>query len=56
MTRGQGCDGAWLRPRDFMSRQRFVVLRQDFTELCHDRVFYVTTESSLDQRIYIATE
>ena len=51
MTRGSGCDGALLRPRDFMSRQKFVVLRQDFTELCRDRVFYVMTDSGLDQRI-----
>ena len=37
-TRGQRCDEAWLKPRNFVSRQRFVVSRQDFTELCHDRV------------------
>ena len=44
MTRGQGCNGAWLRLRDFMPRHKFVVSQQDFTELCRDRVFYVTTK------------
>ena len=34
-----------------MSRQKFVVSRLDFTELCHDKVFYVATDSSLDKRI-----
>ena len=48
--RGQGCDGAWLRPRDFVLRQRFVVSRQDFTELFRDRVFYVMTECGQYQR------
>ena len=51
MTRGQGCDGAWLRLRDFMSQHKFVVSRQDFTELCCNKVFYVTIESGLDQKI-----
>ena len=45
-----GCDGAWLRPRDFVSRQIVVMLQQDFTELCCDRVFYVTKECGQDQR------
>ena len=34
-----------------MSRQKIIVSRHDFIELFHDRVFYVATESSLDQRI-----
>ena len=31
-TRDQGCNRAWLRPRDFMSRHKFIVSRQDFIE------------------------
>ena len=50
MIRGQGCDGAWLRLRDFVSQQRFVVLQQDFTKLCRDKVFYVAIECGQDQR------
>ena len=34
-----------------MSRHKFIVSRQDFKELCGDRVFYVMTDSTLDQRI-----
>ena len=41
---------SWSRTRDFVSRQRFIVSRQDFTELCRDRVFYVATECGQDQR------
>ena len=55
--------GAWSRPRDIVSRQRFVVSRQDFTKLCRDRVFYVATECGQDQRalcrdiaFYVVTE
>ena len=51
MTRGLGCDRAWLRPRDFMSQLKFVVSEQDFMELFHNRVFYVAIENGLDQRI-----
>ena len=54
-TRDQGCDRAWLRPRDFMSRQKFIVSQQDFIELCRNRIFFVATECGLDKRIYVAT-
>ena len=49
-TRGQGYDGAWLRPMDFMSRHKFVVSRHDFTELCHDKVFYVAIEKFMSRQ------
>ena len=39
MTRGRGCDRAWLRLRDFVSRPKFVVSRKDFMEMCSDKVF-----------------
>ena len=29
--------GAWLRPRNFRSRHKILVSRQDLTELCRDR-------------------
>ena len=33
-----------------MSRQKFVVSRQDLTELCRDRVFYVATEKFMSRQ------
>ena len=42
--------GDWLRLRNFRSRQKILVSRQDFTELCHDGVFYVVTRCAQDQR------
>ena len=44
MTRGRGCDRALLRPGDFVSRNKFVVSRQDLM-----KVFYVATECGQDQ-------
>ena len=32
-----------------MSRQKFLLSRQDFMELCHDREFYVATECGQEQ-------
>ena len=55
-TRDQGYDRAWLRPRDFMSRQKVAVSRQDSMDMCRDSAFYVANEYGLDQRTCLATE
>ena len=41
--------GVWLRPRNFRSRQ-------DFIELCRDKVFYVVIECGQDQRVLCCTQ
>ena len=44
-------DGVRSRPRDFMSRHRIFVSRQNFLEWCRDKVFYVTIGFCQDQKI-----
>ena len=36
-------DRVWSRLRDFMSRLRIFISRQNFLKWCRDKVFYVTT-------------
>ena len=43
--------GAWLRLRNFMSRKKFLVPRQDFMGFCYDRVFSTVIEFVQDQRV-----
>ena len=40
-----------VRLRDFRSRQKTVVSRQDFMGLCYDKVFSIMTEFSQDKRV-----
>ena len=48
--------GVWLRSRNFRSRQKILVSRQDFIELCRDKVFYVVIECGQDQRVLCRTQ
>ena len=46
-----GSQQGLVRSRDFRSRQKTIVSRQDFMGLCRDRVFYVVTEFDQDKRV-----